>query len=122
LSSEIDSLGAFIVLCVDGYFEVMVVLTGPNSEARLAGFIGHTVSDCLTEHHHRTLRVVVHSVLKLWEESLLVDLVEVNHFVSNNLNSLISSDEIDLSSSVGQLIIFLPKASLRIDLEEKNGA
>ena len=100
----------------------MVVLTRPDSETGLAGFIGYTVSDCFTEHHYRTLRVIVHSVLELRPKSLRLDLVEVNNIVSANLNSNITSDEIDLSSGIFQLIILLPLICLRINLEEENGA
>jgi hypothetical protein len=120
--SKIHSLRPFIVRCIDANFEVMVVLTRPHSETGLASFICYTVSDCFTEHHHRTLRVIVHSVLQLRPKSLRLDLVEVNNIIRANLNSNIASDEIDLSSSVFQLIILLPLICLRINLEEKNGA
>ena len=100
----------------------MVVLTRPNSEPGLASFIRYTESDCFTEHHDRTLRVIVHGVLELRQESLRLDLVEVNDIVGHDLNSYVATDEIDLSSSVVQLIILLLEKCLWVDLEEKNGA
>ena len=100
----------------------MVILTRPNSESRLASFICDTKTHCSTEHHHRALRIVVHDVLKIWQESLIVDHVEVNCLICHNLNSLVSSNEVDLTSHVVQGIVFLPEASLLIDSEEKDRA
>jgi hypothetical protein len=98
----------------------MVVLTGPNSETGLASFISDTVSNSSTEHEYRALRVIIHNVLFLWHKSLIVDDVEVNQFVRNNLNPLVATNEINLTSHVVQLIMFLPESSLFIDVEEKN--
>jgi hypothetical protein len=55
-------------------------------------------------------------------ECLLVDHVEVNSIIGGDLDSDISSDEIDLSSHFLKLVVLLPKASLFINLEEEDGA
>lgn len=79
----------------------MVKLSGVDLNTRLVGLECNTISNSRSEHHLRALHEVVHAILKLWHKCLFVDEIEVNSLISNNLDSNITSNEIDLTSGFG---------------------
>jgi hypothetical protein len=79
----------------------MVVLSGVDLNTRLVSFECNTISNSRSEHHLRALHEIVHAILKLWHKCLFVDEIEVNSLISNDLDSNITSYEVDLTSSFG---------------------
>ena len=45
---------------------------------------------------------------------------KINFFISNDLNSNISSDEINLTSHIVKFVVLFPGSSFVIDFEEEN--
>ena len=89
-----------------------------GSTIKAAEILGDAESLGGAEHHLGALHVVVHYILKSWLKCLLVDEVEVNFFICDNLDSLVSLDEVDLTSHVVELLILSPSSSLLILFEE----
>ena len=79
----------------------MVVLSGIDLNTRLVGLECNTISNSRSEHHLRALHKVVHTILQLWHKCLFIDEIEVNSLISNNLDSNITSNEVDLTSCFG---------------------
>lgn len=79
----------------------MVKLSGVDLNTRLVGLECNTISNSRSEHHLRALHEIVHAILKLWHKCLFVDEIEINSLISNNLDSNITSNEIDLTSGFG---------------------
>ena len=117
---KINSVWAFEVLRVDCHLEVVIVLSWVDSKTRLTTLVRDTISNRSAKHHHGALHIIVHWVFKSWLERFFVNQVEVNFTVCNNLNPNISSNEINLTSHVFELFIFVPKPSFLVDLEEKD--
>lgn len=100
----------------------MVVLSLVNSEAWLVVFESDTVSDLSTEEHPGALHKVVHDILQNGLKRLLVDEVKVDFLISGDLESNVTSDEVDGSSGLGNIEVFKPLICLWILLVECNGA
>ena len=100
----------------------MVVLSGVYLESWLISFISNAVSYFGTKHHLGTLHEIEHHVLKFGLKRLFVDEIEVNLFISRNLNPNIAADEIYLPTHLFKLVILGPVAGFRIYFEEQNGA
>lgn len=98
----------------------MEVFSRVKGETWLVCFVGYTISDSCTKHEIRALHVVVHHVFKRRLESFFVYHIKVYFFICDNLNSYITSDEVNLSSHIVKLFILHPKVCFFIFFEEKN--
>ena len=97
----------------------MEVLLSVNLYPRLIGFVSQRISHFISEHHHRAVHEIVHNVLQSWNARLRVNHIEINPFISDNLNSPIASGEVDGTSSLIKSMVFLPLA-LFVYFEKQN--
>ena len=86
----------------------MVELSSIDLNTRLIRFECDTISNSCSEHHLRALHKVVHAIFKLWHKSLFINKIKVDSFISDHLDPNVSSDEINLSSSLRQNVVPLP--------------
>lgn len=121
LRFKIDSLCSFKVFFRLKNFEVMVVLLGVESKARLTDLDCDTKSNEGSEHHYGTAHVVIHYVFKFRLESFFIHNEKVNFFVCNDLNSYVSFNVENLTLYI-LLVVLNPFICLNIFLEEQHGA
>lgn len=120
--SQRAAFGSLEVLVGYSDFKVVKLLPLVDNKPFLTSLENYTRSNLWTEHHLRAVHVVIHHVLKSWLASFFVDYEKVNLFVSGDLDSNVSLDEINLTSHVWKSVIFSPESSLLINFEEKDGA
>jgi hypothetical protein len=84
------------------------ILPSVDLESGLVGLESETVSYSGTEHHLGALHKIVHTILKSWHESLLVDEIEIDSVIRGHLDPNVTFDEIDLTSHFLELVILFP--------------
>lgn len=119
LRFKIDSLCSFKVFFSLKNFEVMVVLLGIESKARLTDLDCDSKSNERSEHHYGTAHIVIHYVFKLRLKSFFIHNEKVNFFICNDLNSYVSSNVENLTLYI-LLVVLHPFICLKIFLEEQH--
>jgi hypothetical protein len=66
----------------------------------LIGFVGNAISYFASKHHLTAVHIVEHYVFEYWLKSDRVDEVKVNFFISGDLNSLVSFNEVNHSPMI----------------------
>lgn len=115
---KINSMWTFVVSRVNCNLEVLKVFSLINSEARLPVLICNTISHSSTKHHYRAIKIIIHWIFKCWFKSILINHEKMNVEIGDNLNSYITSDEVNLSSHVLKFFIHFPFSSFMINLKE----
>lgn len=100
----------------------MVKLTGVDLETWLILFVRYGISYFGTKHKLSRLHEVIHDILLLRQQCGLIHEIEKDFFISGDLNSHISFDEVNLTSHIFKLMVLGPETSIFVDLEEENGA
>ena len=100
----------------------MEVFSSVDLEAWLICLVGDAISYSCTKHHDRALHIIIHDILKIRFKSLLVNHEEVYFLIRDNLDSDVTSDEVNLPSHVIKLFVLSPQSCLFVNFEEKNRA
>lgn len=103
---KFDSDRAFKVLWNDRNSEIVFILSSVNVETSLINFVSDTIFHFGTKHHLVTSHEVKHNILKCWLERLRINQVKVNFVIGCNLNSFISFNKENKSSSIKHIILF----------------
>lgn len=98
----------------------MIAGPGIDCETWLVCFVGDGKSDEFTNHHHGATHEVIHHIFESWHQRFLAHQEEEYFFICDNLESYVSSDEVDLSSHIVNSVVLFPKISLFVDSEEQN--
>ena len=78
----------------------MVVLSFINCEWLFTCGISNTILNSLTNKHLRTIHIVIHNILKLWQVSFKVNDIEKNTIWCCNLNPYISFHEEEITHDI----------------------
>lgn len=106
------------IILIDIDLVIMVELPCVNAELRLILFVRYAVLFSWPKHKLRTFQEVLHSVFKLWDQSLFINDVEVDNLIGCHLNSNIATDKVYLPPHVFERVVFGPFACLWWNLEK----
>jgi len=81
------------------------VLSSVDVETSLIDLICDSIFDFRTKHHLIASHEVKHNVLKSWLECFWINKIKVNLIISCNLNSLISFNEENETSSIKNIVL-----------------
>lgn len=96
----------------------MIVFSCVDLKPRLAGFKCDSKPYSCTKHHLRTRHEIIHAIFKCWQKRLFINQVKVNFLICRNLDSYVSSNEINIASQVFKLMVVGPVACFTVNLEE----
>ena len=96
----------------------VLVLPPIDIETLLVDFVGDSIPDLAAEHHCAAPHVIVHYVFKSWFKRIFINRVEENLLVGSDLNSHVSFDIVNESTSM-DCIVLLP-LSTTSDIVDNN--
>jgi hypothetical protein len=90
------------------------VLPCVNLKASLVLLVRHCVSSHGTHHHLVASHEIVHHIFQLGQQSLRIDDVKENHFVSSNLDSDVTLDKVEETSYIDDMVVYPLKPLLKM--------
>jgi len=92
--TQVYSMGTFIVSFWKASGKIVRVSTSIYSEPWLTCLVCYTISNVWSKHHLRTFHKITHNIIKNWFQSLSVDSIKVNLFISGDLEGIVAFDKI----------------------------
>ena len=104
--SQFNTDWSFQILWNNRNSEIVFILSSVDVKTSLVYFVSNTVFNLRTKHHLIATHEVKHYVFKSWLKCFRINKIKVNLIISSNLNSLISFNKEDETSSIQHIVLF----------------
>ena len=117
---KIYSFGTFKVIIGNCHLKIVKIFLCKDLKSRLVSFVRDTIPYSCTEHELGGTHKIIHYIFQRWHQGIFVYQIKIDFFISNNLDSYVFSNKVNLSSHILYFVVLLPKIWFIVNFKEQD--